>query len=578
MAFDPDAYLAKQPQGFDPDAYLASQPTEQPMQAAPGQPQGGVLEAIYEPAAAIATGIPAEIAAGWSGLISAPFTGTKEAAENVEETRRALTYQPKTRAGQEALAKLGEYFETGVQALRYPLSGIAGLTELATGQGIEQAAETVRGVQERGLGETAGLRTLEETGSPEAAAAVETAIKGAPAVLPIAKMFKTRSAMKAKIADQIMKGETDKSLAKYMLKGQKSVKIDPIAKETIKQGFDEGVVAAVKGASINDKAKMLKMVNILKKGKENALYAMKNRPTDVAGNSLLERVNHIKKINRDAGMRLDSVAKSLKGKSIDSKTPINNFIQNLDDMGIQLSDDLKPVFVGSDIEQLAGPQAAIKNIIKRLKSGKRGVMPDAYDLHRLKKYIDENVTYGKGGEGLKGKTENVLKQLRRDIDSTLDANFSKYDKVNTTYSDTINALDSLQNVAGKKMDLFGPNADKAVGTLLRRMMSNAQSRVNLIDSVDDIERISRKYGGKFKDDISTQMLFADELDTVFGPTARTSLAGETVKGIRRGAEVATGQKTAMGAVLETGAAGMEKLRGINEANALKSISDLLVRK
>ena len=195
----------------------------------------------------------------------------------------------------------------------------------------------------------------------------------------------------------------------------------------------------------------------------------------------------------------------------------------------------------------------------------------------MKRFIDEVVTYGKQGEGLSGKTERILKQLRRDLDSTLDDAFPEYNRVNTTYADTVGSLDALQDVAGKKMDLFGKNADKATGTLLRRLMSNAQSRVNLVDAVDSLESIAKKYGGEFTDDISTQMLFADELDNVFGSVARTSFAGETAKGIRKGAEVVTGQRTVVGAALEAGAAGVEKLRGINEKNAFKSITELLKR-
>lgn len=432
----------------------------------------------------------------------------------------------------------------------------------------------------------AGQEYIKETGEalapmqaiPSVAGELNVLSQIARAASKMPKIFKTQSAYKQKIADDIMAGKTDRNLAKYIVTGSGKVKADKAAKSAIKQGFDEGVVSAIKGATPEDRFKMTQMVNVLKKGKENALYSQKNRPSDIAGKSLLNRVNHIKKVNRDAGAKLDRVAKSLKGKQVDFSDPVNNFMSNLDDMGIKLDKNNDPVFIGSDIEQLSGPQMAVKNIVNRLKSGKKGVVPDAYELHRLKKYIDENVTYGKMGEGLKGKTERVLKQLRADVDNALDQNFKQYNKVNTTYADTVSAIDSLQNVAGKKMDLFGPNANKAVGTLLRRMMSNAQSRINLVDAVDDIERIARKYKGKFKDDIATQMLFADELDTVFGPTARTSLAGETGKAIRTGGEAALGQKTAAGLALEAGSAIGEKARGINQANAFKAINELLMRK
>jgi hypothetical protein len=451
------------------------------------------------------------------------------------------------------------------------------LAELVSGQDIGQAAKTIESVQEIGVGKTAGNRAFEITGDPLISAVAETSPEIVGSLIPLTRMAKTRSAFKAKIADRIRAGETDKTLANYMINGAGKVKTDAVAKESIKQGFDQGVIAAVKGASKTDKAKMLNMVNVMKKGKENALFAMKNRPSDVAGNSLMDRVRFVKDVNRTAGKQLDGVANTLRGKPANFETPVNNFLNNLDEMGIKLDQRLRANFRGSDIEDLAGPQSAIANIVKRLSRGKPGALPDAFEMHRIKRFIDENVTYGKAGEGLKGKTERVLKQLRRDLDTSLDDAFPEYNRVNSTYSDTINALDSLQDVAGKKMDLFGPNADKATGTLLRRMMSNAQSRVNLVDAVDELSATSKKYGAVFDDDIASQMLFADELDTVFGPVARTSLAGEASKGFRQAAETAAGQRTAVGVALDVGAAGMEKLRGINQENAFKTITELLKR-
>lgn len=621
-------------------------PIEQPAE----KPIGNILDIVTEPVKAIGGGLVGTIASGLAGIPEAVMGEPQAAAKTVKGVQQAVSEftAPRTQIGEAATETIGSLVEKGVDLLNIPLSGLAGITELITGQGPEQAAQTVESVKEIGLPKTAGKRVLQETGDPLLATITETSPAIIGSMFPIAKIAKTRRGLKEKLADQvkasranpelankiqslprdasiinslddlygeiratagkgaadkiarisddiksgkmdavnrldkvadeIARAEPQKSLVKYTVDGLGKLKTDPLTQEAIKQGFDSGTVAAVAGASTADKLKMAKMVEVMKKGKENALYAVKNRPSDIAGDSLLERVNYVKKINREAGSQLDDVAKSLKGKPVNFDQPVQNFIDNLDDMGITIDRNLKPVFTGSDVEGLAGPIAAINNVVKRLTSGPRGKAPDAYELHRMKKYIDENVTYGSTGEGLKGKTEGILKQLRRDLDTTLDNNFPEYNNVNTRYSDTVTALDALQDVAGRKMDLFGPQAEKATGTLLRRLMSNAQSRINLSDAVDSLERMAKKYGAVYDDDISTQMLFADELDSVFGPVARTSLAGETAKGFRKGAEVVTGQKTAAGMVAEAGAAAAEKLRGINEENAFKSISELLNRK
>jgi hypothetical protein len=536
-------------------------------------------EGILEPATAIASGIGGSIAGGLAGGVSAPFVGAEKATDIITSVQEfaAEAGAPTTQRGKESLKTVGELMQKGLDIANFPISGLAGLADLVSGQSAEQATETVKSVQEIGLSKTAGAQTLEATGDPLMATVVEMVPAVLGSLIPITKIVKKNVALKQKMADKIKSGTTDKKFADYMVSGAEKLKKDSLAIEAQKQGFDQSVIAAVKGSSKVDKTKMLEMVNVMKKGKENALFAMKNRPSDVAGNSLLERVNYIKKINREAGKQVDDAAKALKGQQINFDQPISNFMESLDEMGVRIGRGLKPNFKGSDIEGLVGPESAIKNIIKRLSSGKRGAAPDAHELHRMKRYIDEIVTYGKEGEGLKGKTERILKSLRRDLDDTLDSSFPDYNAANTKYADTVGALDALQDVAGKKMDLFGLSAEKATGTLLRRMMSNAQSRVNLVDAVDSLESISKKYGGTFADDISSQMLFADELDNVFGSVARTSFAGETAKGIRKGAEAVTGQRTISGTALEIGAAGIEKLRGINEEGAFKAIGDLLKR-
>jgi hypothetical protein len=366
----------------------------------------------------------------------------------------------------------------------------------------------------------------------------------------------------------------DTSIVDYVRAGSNGIKTDFLARGAIRQGFDQGVIASVKASSPLDRSRMVEMVDILERGKADALYAVVNRPSDVAGNSLLQRVNYIKDINRQAGAELDGIAQGLRGQTVDYSSVVNSFVARLDDIGVKLDDDINPIFEGSDIEGVVPAQNAINNVIRRMKSGDA---PDAYDLHRMKKFIDEQVTYGKASEGLAGKTERILKDLRTDLDGVLDTNFPEYNRVNTTYSDTVGALDTLQSSVGKKLDLFGDNADKAVGQALRRTMGNAASRINMQDAVADVESITRKYGGEFDDNIQMQMLFADELDSVFGAVAKTGFQRSVGEGVKYGVEAATGQKTGIGMFAEAAGAMTNKARGINNENAFKAIRKLLER-
>ena len=95
-----------------------------------------------------------------------------------------------------------------------------------------------------------------------------------------------------------------------------------------------------------------------------------------------------------------------------------------------------------------------------------------------------------------------------------------------------------------------------------------------MDAIDNIGTTAKKYGGSFDDDILTQMLFADELDAVFGGGARTSLKGE-VKKANIESTIDLSQMSIPGALAVGAKAGVKKLRGVNENNQLKAIKKLL---
>lgn len=503
---------------------------------------GEQLLAAPETALSLATGATTGAAGYGAGSAVgalgdlAGILSPEEAQDLANRWASTLTYEPDSEASKQQLSKIGETL--GV------LPAVMGAGHMA---GVGRASAP-RGIPAR------------------------AAISEAPKVAE--SIFKYQSPTKQKIGQLLQEGSTDADTAKYKLIGEGSARVtgDKTARETIKQGFDEGVIAAVKQASPEDKQAMLKMVDTMEKGKKNKRFAAMNRPSDVAGDTLLNRFKVITKANREAVRELDTVAKSLKGQEVDVSPAVNNFVDNLEGMGVTLDDNFKPVFKGSDIEGVTAAEEIINRMTGRMKNTRS---PDAYDTHRMKKFIDENVSYGKSGEGLTGKTEGVMKKLRRDLDASLDNKLPEYDRVNTAYSETINSINQLQDVAGKKMNLTGEHADKAVGTLLRRLMSNAQSRVRLLDAVVSVEETAKKYGGGTpKNDLLSQVLFVDELDAVFGPVARTSFKGQIEQAIKKGAS-ATQSGGLFQAVVDKAGEGAEKLRGINEEGAFKSIKELL---
>jgi len=345
------------------------------------------------------------------------------------------------------------------------------------------------------------------------------------------RYFSNKSALKQKAQEALEAGRSDSTTARYIADGRGRIRKDKNAIAAISNGFDEGVVAAVKGASRKDRGNMLRMINILEKGKSDRRYSALHRPSDVIGDSIVDRFSRVRKVNRAAGKKLDEVAGTLKGRPVDYDPAVDEFLGDLDRIGVKFDDTNATVsFSDSDIEGAEGAVRLLKKLVDRARNIKE---PDAYKIHRLKRYIDEQVSYGKSAEGLTGKAEVIVKKFRHNLDQALDSKFPNYRMVNDTYAETVGVMDALQDVAGKKMDLVGPNADKAVGTLSRRLLSKAQSRVNLMDALDDLDRVAVKYGGKYDDDVITQVVFVDELEGLFGSSARTSFQGDIEKAVQK---------------------------------------------
>ena len=373
--------------------------------------------------------------------------------------------------------------------------------------------------------------------------------------------------------EQLIANNPNSKVAKYTLDGKGRLTNDKVAQEVIKQGVDEGTVATIKGSSVADKKAANKMLDILEKRQTDKKFAALNRSSDVVGENTLTRFNAVNKINKQAGSQLDEVAKGLKGQTVSPEPAISAFIDDLSGIGVRFKNG-QPVFTGSQIEDIVPAENLIKKVVKRM----RGVSDDAFELHNLKKFIDEQVSFGKTGEGLSGKTESVLKGLRANVDSLLDNNFPAYNDVNTRYSVTKGALDDFLDSAGSKFDISKPGAEKQIGTLLRRVLSNAQSRVQVTNSVQQLQDVAESLGQKFDDDIITQLVFVDEIERIFGTQAPTSFEGGIKKGVQQAKGVTRAMRSAEGffdLALEAGAAGIDKARGINQEGLIKSLREIL---
>lgn len=405
------------------------------------------------------------------------------------------------------------------------------------------------------------------------------------------------------IADRILAGGTEKDLAPYTLPqankpltqaevdginpieqtpqrtGPAMATKDALAQEAIKQGYDPGFISSIKAKNPETQRAAAQMVDISEKGKNDMDYRYNNRPSDIVGDALMKPIRYVQKVNSDAGKSLDGIAQDLKGQPIDYEKPLGEFKNSIENLGVEIGDNGALNFDNSSIRFSSGDKKLIKNIYAAANSTD-GM--DAFQAHKLKRLIDTTVDYGKNpsGSGITNAGEDAVKKFRSSIDDELDSKFPAYDQANTRYSDSINALNDIQDAAGKRIDLSSTNASSALGTRLRGLLSNQQGRIGLKDAIEQLTNVGKKYGGEFKEDIPTLVGAADELDRVHGSHAQTSFLGDTEKGTSTGVKNAQrdlSNMTLLGGALTAGAKVVDHVRRITPETQYRSLRKLLSR-
>jgi hypothetical protein len=382
-----------------------------------------------------------------------------------------------------------------------------------------------------------------------------------------------------KIARTIKETPDSIDTVKFRLSGTQVVP-DNQASEALKQGWKDGTVASIKAATDKDRTAMTKMLNLFKIGEKSERMRAMNRPADILGDTVQSRIDFLAKANETSGKAIDRIAKTrLRGQPVDFDPAVNTFLDDLGSIGVKVEMDqgglAKVNLQGSRIEGDTGAERLLNIVLKRLS---KTDAPDALGVHDAKRFIDTQVNYGKKNlaNPLTAEAEKIVKNLRRNLNESLGEKFPVYRAANEKYADTITALDDLQKAAGTQIDFDSPNANKALGTAMRKLTSNYGTRANLIDSLDQANQITAKYGMKLEDDVVNQLIFVNELDRMFGAVADTSLKGQVGQAMQTGLDIARGNVASR--ALDLLAEKAENLRGINKDNAIKAMEEILKRK
>lgn len=467
------------------------------MAAAPVSQIGGGIQMALEP-----------IKARMEGRFQDPMAGPNAR----DRIAQALTYQPRSQTGKATMGRVGEILHPLASAMEKPREWGE---EMYNAGAPEWAARGVAGL-------------------PEYAGAMVAAL-GMPKPKPKLPQLKTNP-QTGDLVTAMSKDRLKPNINQRISDAGKLIK-DPKIKPAIKSGWSEKLVGWAARQPKMARDKMREMVNIA----DDYFNKMDadQLPSDVIGKSAAQRIEFVNATRQKAGRAMDAIANGQLTKTrMDAAKLRSGMNIEIRRLGGKVTPDGINFPIKSKLYKQGGDAQALIDLHDKLNA--IGRMPTGKELHDLKQWIDTYISYGKSpatkAEGISAASETVLKGVRRQVNEILRQN-KPYAKANDIYSETKTALDTLQKGAGN-IDMFGEGATESIGQVMRRLLSNAQSRTKVKQGVTKIGEIADKYsqGNLPFEDYTPQMRFLNEMERLWGPFKESSFKGEIAQAGQRIAE------------------------------------------
>lgn len=336
-----------------------------------------------------------------------------------------------------------------------------------------------------------------------------------------------------KLNQAVIKAQEDSGLRPTLNQVvQEKSKVDPkfgeLVKEAKKQGLNDSEINFLSTVEDPLKPTLREMYTVTTKAQSDPRQTV--RAADILGKNATEIVKQVQTQNSTAGKAVDTTAKALRGKFVDASPVRDRTLGLLEDAGVTLNDNGSLNWKDSVFNKTPQLQKKLVSTLSDLPAGQT----DAYKLHNFKKSIDEVVDYGVNGEGLKGKSANILKAIRNEADTILDSQFDDYNRANTEFKVTRDFIDSVKKVVGKDVDFATPQAEQAFGQSFRSAFSNNKSRPQTLKLIEDLQTIAKERGLKgAENSLLDQALYVNMLEDHFGSQAATGVASEVAKGVKK---------------------------------------------
>lgn len=328
------------------------------------------------------------------------------------------------------------------------------------------------------------------------------------------------------IAQEIEAGNINAGNIAKTLNSDGKLITNPNLKKAIKLMGDDSSAysAAINFEKANNatRTQINKMLDIISDNKASGdpTQIMDNRPVNVIGNSLANRVKKLDAIKKKASADIGKIINSEAGqKQINTEAARNNFIKSLRESDIDVGFDPEGNLIADTSRTLANTgevlsDSKLNNLLNRLQSGKLS----AKDAHKLKRNIRELVTFdptAPGATKVSAEIESAIKNLSSDLNKGIGEVNKEYARANQKFSDTIGELKEVDRMLGKRLMIGDELAENKLGALSKRIGTNLASREDVLKMVDGLDEALNKQGIRPKDNIKQQVAALSDLEKIF---------------------------------------------------------------
>ena len=334
----------------------------------------------------------------------------------------------------------------------------------------------------------------------------------------------------------------------------------------IRAEVPDEVLSSVKFAAPETRPKYQQMIDKTLERISNPRGRIKQvRPLEVPGKALVDAASMLSKELRKTGAQLGAVKRSLGGQEIDIPSTRQALLNDLDDIGLEISKSgkviaQKGVAVEDDIME-------VMQEVQKYIGGSPGKIiskVDARNLDRFRVYLRKSFT--KKGVPLQGRARGLADKYRSALLDDISTVSSDYADFARRYSEQYQAIEEFTNLLGYKGSLedITEKALKA-GEVSRRVLGNAADRPRTV--IDTLIEEAEKVGYKNASDVYELIQFADDLEKLADIIPSGSLAGQ----VERAGTSVVSKLPYVGPIIES----VSKLGGPSIQNKLKVLREFI---